>query len=58
MSVAVARAAGEVVGVVGYVPSRDRTELVHIATASQVRRSGVGAALVEWVRERCGSGVV
>lgn len=46
------------VGVVGYIPGRDRTELVHIATAPQVRRSGVGAALVAWVGEHCGSGVV
>ncbi len=58
VDVAVARAGGDVVGVVGYIPGRDRTELVHIATAPRVRRSGVGAALVAWVREHCGSGVV
>ncbi|MEV8195603.1 GNAT family N-acetyltransferase [Rhodococcus pyridinivorans] len=58
VDVAVARAGGDVVGVVGYIPGQDRTELVHIATAPQIRRSGVGAALVAWVREHCGSGVV
>ncbi|NLU61306.1 GNAT family N-acetyltransferase [Rhodococcus sp. HNM0563] len=58
VSVAVTRAAGDVVGVVGYIPGCERTELVHIATAPQVRRSGAGAALVEWVREHCESGVV
>lgn len=58
VDVAVARADGEVIGVVGYVPDRDRTELVHIATGPQVRRSGVGTALIAWVREHCESGVV
>lgn len=58
VDVAVVRADGEVVGVVGYIPGGDRTELVHIATAPQVRRSGVGAALVAWVREQYGSGMV
>ncbi|MGC0365139.1 ribosomal protein S18 acetylase RimI-like enzyme [Rhodococcus sp. 27YEA15] len=39
-----------VVGVVGFLPGQDRTELLHLATASEYRRRGVGKTLVEWLR--------
>jgi ribosomal protein S18 acetylase RimI-like enzyme len=49
---AIARCAGQPIGIAGCVVMQDTAELVGMWVAPEARRSGVGGALVEWAAER------